>query len=123
MNIENETLIFGQFLKEIRNNRKMSLRSFAGILGVSAAYLLDLENNARKVTINIINKIKSNLVLTQDEELKMEKAFMHDRLIISTDLLYYLIDNDLLDSIKTIQEEDKKGESIKRLALTFKQNK
>lgn len=118
--MEEEKLIFGFILKKIRNNREISIRRLASILGISAVYLSDLENNARKVTLNVIEKIKSNLILTEDEEQLMMNAFTHDRLNVPVEILYYLIDNDLLDSIKTIKKEDAKGESIKRLAKTFK---
>lgn len=118
--MEDEKLIFGFVLKKIRNNREISIRRLASILGISAVYLSDLENNARKVTLNVIEKIKSNLILTEDEEKLMMNAFTHDRLNVPVEILYYLIDNDLLDSIKTIKKEDAKGESIKRLAKTFK---
>jgi transcriptional regulator with XRE-family HTH domain len=122
MNFENENLIFGQTIKEIRVSRKMSIRALAVALGVSPVYLSDLENSSRKVTSTVIEKVKSSLELSEDEEAKVMSAFSHDRLDIPVELLYYLIDNDLLDSLKTIQKEDSKGESIKCLALKFKQS-
>jgi len=50
------------------------------------------------------------------------KAFARDRLDIPVELLYYLIDNELIESIKIIKNEDAKGETIKRLALALKNN-
>ena len=122
MDFENEKLIFGQTIKEIRTNRKMSVRALASTLGVSAVYLSDLENSARKVTLTVVDKVKSNLILSEEEEKKVMSAFSHDRLDIPVELLYYLIDNELVDSLKTIQKEDVKGESIKCLALKFNSN-
>lgn len=123
MKVDNEKLVFGQVLKEIRSSREMSLRGLANVLGVSAVYLSDLEKNSRKVTLSVIEKIESNLILTEQEEETIMNAFTHDRLNIPVDLLYYLIDNNLLESIKTIQKEDENGESIKRLALTLTSKK
>lgn len=123
MNNAGKNLKFGQVLRDIRNNRGLSVRQFALKCGVSAIYISDLENNNRKSTMSVINKICNNICLTEQELQSMMDAFTRDRLDIPVELLYYLIDNDLIESLQTIKESDKKGVNIKKLALKLKFDK
>lgn len=123
MNEAGINLKFGQVLKDIRNNRCLSVRQFALKCGVSAIYISDLENNNRKVTMSVINKICNNICLTEQEHQTIMYAFSHDRIDIPVELLYYLINNDLIDSLQTIKEIDEKGVNIKKLALKLESDK
>ena len=70
----------------------------------------------------MLQRILKKLDLTKTEKEEVMKAFARDRLDIPVELLYYLIDNELIESIKIIKNEDAKGETIKRLALALKNN-
>lgn len=111
---------FGKTLKGIREDRDLSIRQFAKICDFSPAYISDLEKDNRKPTLELINRISNNLILTEEEKNTMKNAFIHDRLEVSPELLYYLIDNDLIESLKILKELDSKGENIKRLAFSLK---
>lgn len=120
MKLENEQLQFGAVLRSIRQQRELSVRAMSKLCGVSPIYISDLENNNRKVTLNVINNITGKVVLTKEENEQMMQAYSHDRLDIPVELLYYLIDNDLLDSIKTFKEYDSNGTIVKQLAKSLK---
>lgn len=123
MNNAGKNLKFGQILRNIRNNRALSVRQFALKCGLSAAYISDLENNNRKATMSVTNKICNNICLTEQELQSMMDAFTRDRLDIPVDLLYYLINNDLIESLKMIKETDEKGINIKKLALKLNRDR
>lgn len=113
---------FGNVLKYIRTNRDLSLREFAKLCEFSPAYIADLEKNNRKPSVEVIKRIKEKIFVTQEEQKMMMGAFAHDRLEIPDDLLYYLIDNDLIESLKILKEADKDGQKIKSLALSLNIN-
>lgn len=54
---------FGQYLKERRNSARLSLRKFAEKLGVSAAFLVDLEKDRRIPSSQLLQKIADELDL------------------------------------------------------------
>jgi len=120
MATDKEQLNFGKVLRNIRENRELSVRAMSRICGCSAVYISDLENNNRKVTMSVINNISSKMVLTNEEKEQMMQAYSHDRLQIPVELLYYLIDNDLLESIKIFKEHDEKGTKVKQFAKSLK---
>ena len=114
---------FGSVIKEIRENRNLSIRVLASLCELSAAYVSDLETNKRNPTLKVIKHMSENLKLTEFEHKMMMDAFAHDRLQIPVDLLYYVIDNDLIESLKVLKEVDKDGQNIKHLALSLDKNK
>lgn len=114
-----EKLKFGSVLNYIRTSRELSMRQLAIICGLSAMYISDLENGNRKPTLRVIECISKKLLLTDEEYSMMMDAFAHDRLQVPVDILYYLIDNDLIESLNILKEVDKKGDNIKRLALSL----
>jgi len=116
-------LKFGVVLKKIRTSRSMTVRDFSDTCLMSPAYVCDLENGNRKATAQVMNSLTNNLTLTEEEHKEMINAFAYDRLQIPSELLMYLIDNDLLPSLKVLKEHDKEGTSIKKLAKTLKSNK
>lgn len=122
MKREDEKLKFGTVLRNIRENRELSVRAMSRLCECSAVYISDLENNNRKVTMNVINNISSKMLLSDEEKNQMMQAYSHDRLQIPVELLYYLIDNNLLESIKILKEYDKDGTSIKQMAKKIKDN-
>jgi len=123
MNEAGQNLKFGQILRKIRKDRDLTIKDLAIMCDLSMIHISNLENNNRKVTMSVINKICNNVILTEEENQIMMDAFAHDRLDIPVELLYYLIDNDLIESLKTIKETDEKGINIKKLALKLESDK
>ena len=110
---------FSTTLKLIRAQKNLTVRKFSEITGVSPAYICDLEKGYRKGTLEMVNTISERLMLSENENKLLMNSFYRDHLSLPEDIIYYLIDNDLLDSIKTIKENDKCGEIIKTLALNL----
>lgn len=113
---------FGNVLKQIRTNQNLSLREFAKLCMFSPAYISDLEKNHRKPTLEVIKRISENFVITEEEQKIIMNTFIHDRLELPIELLYYLIDNDLIESLRILKEVDKDGQNIKRLAFSLNKN-
>ena len=118
-----EHLTFSTTLKLIRAQKNLTIRKFNEITGISPAYICDLEKGYRKGTLEIVNIISKKLMLSKDENKLLMNSFYRDHLSLPQELIYYLIDNDLLDSIKFIKENDQNGNSIKTLASNLHQKK
>lgn len=123
METKEKTLIFGSTLKLIRLEKELTMRKFSDITGISPAYLCDLEKGYRKGNLETVKTICEKLTLTKEEHKMLMNAFYRDHLSLPEDIIYYLIDNDLLDSIRNIKENDQHGESVKTLSLNFNQKK
>ncbi len=113
---------FGNIIKYIRIDRNLSLRDFAKLCEFSPAYISDLEKNNRKPSTEVIKRISERLAITRDEQKMMMDAYFHDRLEIPSELLHYIIDNDLIESLKILKELDSDGQDIKNLAFSLKNN-
>lgn len=113
---------FGSTIKCIRNNRNLSLRDLAKLCEFSPAYISDLEKNNRKPSIEVIKRISERLELISEEQKMVMDAFFHDRLEIPSELLHYIIDNDLIESLNILREFDSDGQDIKNLAFSLKNN-
>lgn len=113
----------GNIIKYIRTKKNLTIRSFSDITGISPAYICDLEKGFRKGTLETVNIISKKLMLTGAENKVLFNAFYRDHLSLPEDLIYYLIDNDLLDSISILKEKDPDGSNIKRLSLNLENNK
>lgn len=123
MNNTQEHLILGNTLKLIRAQRDLTMRKFSEITGISPTHICDLENGNRRGTLQVIQKISKTLILSEDENKLLMNAFFHDNSMLPKDLLYYLISNDLLDTIKILKEYDQDGSNVKRLAQNLENNK
>jgi len=115
-------LKFGGVLRDIRTSRSLTIRQFSETCYISPTYICDLENGHRKATMQVMNNISNTLSLTEEENKNMMDAFSYDRLQIPTELLYYLIDNDLLESVKAFKEYDEKGTAVKGFAKELKKS-
>jgi transcriptional regulator with XRE-family HTH domain len=116
-------LKFGVVLRDIRTSRNMTVRDFSSTCSMSVGYISDLEKGNRKATVQVMNSLTNNLMLTEEEHKKIINAFAYDRLQIPSELLLYLVDNDLLPSLQVLKECDKEGTNIKKLAKTLKSTK
>ena len=59
--------IFGTALKQVREDRELTIRGLSEIIKFSPAYIVDLEKGNRKPSSNIINAITQNIFLTEEE--------------------------------------------------------
>lgn len=63
---------FGSFLTEKRLARGMTLRGFAGKLGISPVYMCNIEKDRRAApTREVLEKIAEMLTLTKEEKLEV----------------------------------------------------
>lgn len=123
MNEAGKDLKFGPLLQNIRNIRYLSVRQFALECGISATYVSDLENNNRKPTMKVIQSISENINLSEEEHKMMMDAFAHDRLNIPVELLYWILDNNLIQSLDDLKKLDPQGTATKNLVLQLKTGK
>lgn len=116
---------FGNSLMEIRNARGLSARDLAKLVGFSNVYISDLEKGNRKPTLKMINIFCNTLLLTDEEKQKLNDgfAYAHPELVIPSDIMYYILENNLVDTIRIIQQEDENGTKLKTLAKTINKTK
>lgn len=110
-------LMFGNALRTIRTARTLTVRGFAKVVGYSAVYISDLENGNRKPTLEMINILNEKLFLTEDEFKSLQKGYLfaHPENVIPLEVMYYILENNLIDALKTLETTDKTGTKIKQL--------
>lgn len=54
-------MTFGENLKQIRSNKRLSQREMARRLNISQSYLGDLENNRKNVSLYVVSKLAKQL--------------------------------------------------------------
>lgn len=123
MNEAGKDLKFGSVLKNIRETRGLSIRAFSNKCELSAVYISDLEACNRKATMNVIEHVSSKIPLTDEEFSAMKKAFVRDRMDIPKEVINYLVDNDLIESLESLSRTDQNGSHIKQLALNLNMKK
>ena len=109
--------MFGNSLRNIRNSRTLSVRGFAKVVGYSAVYISDLENGNRKPNLEMINIFNEKLLLTDEEFKSLQKGYLfaHPENVIPLEVMYYILENNLVDPLKTLEATDKEGIKIKQL--------
>lgn len=110
-------LVFGNSLRKIRTNRALTVRGFAQLVGYSPVYICDLENGNRKPTLEMINIFNNKLHLTEEEYKLLQKGYLfaHPENVIPLDVMCYILENNLIEALKTLETIDKKGTKIKEL--------
>jgi len=115
----NEKPLFGDVIKIIRANKELSLRKFSQECNFSTAYMSDLEKNNRKPSFEVIKRIKENIFLTLEESDMLMKAFAHDRKEIPEEIVYYLLNNELIEQMLFLANLDPEGTHIRKLVNTL----
>lgn len=117
MNEEHGKLMFGTALNQIRMSRNLSLRKFASIIEFTPAYISDLEKGNRLPTLEVLSRVSQKIILSEEEKELLNEGyrFAHPSIFIPIDVMYYILENDLVDSIKKLEKLDKKGTKIKKL--------
>ena len=68
----NDRQVFGAFLKDNRNQRTITLRAMAELIGVGYGYYSDLESGRRTpIELEFLDKIKAALKLSDDDAQKL----------------------------------------------------
>ncbi|HBN04357.1 XRE family transcriptional regulator [Acidilutibacter cellobiosedens] len=83
---------FGEYITEKRKTARITLRKMAEMIGISPAYLSDIEKSRRNPPdVGILGKISSILNLTEEERDKMFDLAGKDRNEVSPDLPEYIM--------------------------------
>ena len=87
------TFEFGEFISKKRKKLGISLREVANFLGITAAYLSDIEKSRRNPPDkDVLEKIATILELTAEEKNKMFDYAGKDRKQIAPDLPDYIME-------------------------------
>ena len=85
---------FGQLLTQFRSRNNYTLRGFAKTLGITPAYLNDVEKGRRKpFSIEIINKASSLLDLSSEETEMLLDLAGSEHQTIAPDVIQYISSN------------------------------
>lgn len=106
-------MAFGEYIKEMRNNKKLSSRELAGKAGISQAYLSQLETGKNKnPTAETISKLAKALEVDYTE------------LLFQTELVQKTVEEKADEEVNTIIENYNRYRDIKGLTVydeyTFK---
>lgn len=115
---------FASFLKEKRNEKGITLRKFADLIGVAPSYLSDIEKEKRNApSPDIIEKMVEALNLSIDDERQLYDLAAEAKDTIAVDIANYISSNNAVkaalrrakelnfddeDWIKIIKEMEKK---------------
>lgn len=118
---------FGDFVKDKRQNRKITLKDMAKKLDLSIAYLRDIENNRRNPIKSKIEVITHLLDLsTYEQELLNDLAGMA-RNEVSPDLLSYIMSSEVSPYVRNALRQARRHnatiEDWKRITKEFKARK
>lgn len=87
-NVDKNT--FGAFVRECREQKNLSVRSFAKILGCSAAYLSDIEKGNRYAPKKYLDKIFETLGLPEEDRQDFEDLAGATRGFLYEDINSYM---------------------------------
>ncbi|AQS52501.1 hypothetical protein BW727_100091 [Jeotgalibaca dankookensis] len=90
---------FGDYLSKLRKDKKITLKSMAGLLGITSPYLSDVEKGRRdSFDIDKLNQIVDILSLTEDEANKLMNLAGDQRHNIAPDLPEYVAGKDYINA-------------------------
>ena len=87
-------MTFGEFIKEKRQEKGITLRAFADMIDIAPAYMSDIEKAKRNApTQEILDKMVSVLGLSQEEANELYDLAASSKDAIAQDLKEYVCDN------------------------------
>lgn len=106
--MENKYSNFGEFLQKKREEKKVTLRKMADMLGFSAPFLSDVEKDRRNPPeIDKLEMIVSILGLSEEEKDLMFNLAGRRRNTVAPDLLEYIMERDYVSSaLRTARDLD-----------------
>lgn len=99
---------FGEFLQNKREDKGITLRRMAEMLGVSAPFLSDVEKGRRNsLDMDKLTLLKQILVLSDDEYQTMLNLAGKQRKTVAPDLPEYIMDRDYVSAaLRTARDLD-----------------
>ena len=116
-----ENMVFGDYIKAKRMDCEITLRELSKSIGVSTAYLSDVENNRRYPMgkIEVVKKLIRELKLNEKEKEIFYDLAGKARKEVSPDLPEYIMDSDVAPlvrtALRTAKEVDATEEDWKRI--------
>ena len=121
--IEKKDLQFPAYIEKFKKEKNLTKKALAQRLGFATTYIWDLENGHRRITLSIATRFIKNFDLDENEVNEIYEIYNHDNGIIPADLVYFIVNNKLIDDIRTIKEYDSKGQTIKKLAESYEKKR
>lgn len=85
---------FGEYLKQKRMEKGITLRNFADLVGIAPSYMSDIEKSKRNApTEDILNKMIEALDLNDDERNNMLDLAATSKDLLAKDITEYVSDN------------------------------
>jgi len=121
MNTQN----FGEFLQHKREDKGITLRRMAEMLGVSAPFLSDVEKGRRNsLEMDKLVLLKQILVLSDDEYQTMLNLAGKQRKTVAPDLPEYIMDRDYVSAaLRTARDLDAGEAEWQRFVEELKKKK
>ena len=116
---------FGSFLSSKREEKQITLRKLASMLGVSAPFLSDVEKNRRNPPdLDRLNKIAEILELEPEEKTEMLNLAGKGRNTIAPDLPEYIMERDYVSAaLRTARDMDAGEEEWKKFIEDLRRRK
>lgn len=87
-------MTFGEYIKEKRQNKSITLRAFADLVGIAPAYMSDIEKSKRNApTQEILERMVEVLKLSNEEANELYDLAASSKDSIAQDLREYVSDN------------------------------
>ena len=102
-----DQLKFGDFVKDKRQKKGITLKTMAKRLGLSITYWRDIENNRRNPVINKIEAIIQLFNLPLEEQYLLNDLVGKARKEVPPDLAGYIMDAEVASGIRTALREAK----------------
>lgn len=105
-------MTFGAYIRDMRQNRDISLRSLADRLGIAPAYLCDVEYDRRSpFGMDKLKKLSDILVLSKEEKNTMYDLAGQMRNTAPPDIIDYVIKRDYVSHALRIAKDLGAGEN------------
>ena len=87
-------MVFGDYIKKKRQERNITLRAFADMVGIAPSYMSDIEKSKRNApTQEILDKMIEVLNLNEDEKNELLDVAATSKDAIAQDLTEYVRNN------------------------------
>ncbi len=87
-------MVFGEYIKQKRQEKNITLRAFADMVGIAPSYMSDIEKSKRNApTQEILDKMIEVLNLNEDEKNELLDVAATSKDAIAQDLTEYVSEN------------------------------
>ena len=114
--------VFGDYVRQRRNELNLSLRYVAQELEITPAYLSDIEQGNRQAPCKLLDRFIKILQIEEDKQQDFIDLAFQNRNICAPDLIEYLIANKMARvAIRSAIEENISGEELFHLVQNRKE--